>query len=137
LIFYPDIQELTLYRHTGKKYVSVKPNKQGRYPVPELDLEVSLEGGWVRYWYEGALLPLPADLDRDLEEAKRRVARAVHWANAEARRANEEAHRAAEFRRQLEAEQEARRAAEAELAQFRAALERQSTRRGNGPKSDK
>jgi Uma2 family endonuclease len=30
LVFYPEAQDLTLYRHTGKKYVSVKPNKEGR-----------------------------------------------------------------------------------------------------------
>jgi Uma2 family endonuclease len=53
LVFYPDNQELTLYRHTGKHYVSVKPNKQGRYPIPKLDLEVGLVDGWVRYWYQG------------------------------------------------------------------------------------
>jgi Uma2 family endonuclease len=73
LVFYPDQQELTLYRHTGKKYVSVKPNKHGRYAIPELDLEVGLEGGWVRYWYEGAVLPLPGDLQRDLDAAERRA----------------------------------------------------------------
>ena len=33
LIFYPDDQELTLYHLRGKKYVSVKPNKHGRYPI--------------------------------------------------------------------------------------------------------
>src|SRR5262245_12111360 len=33
LIFYPDNQELTLYRLVGKKYVSVKPNKAGRRPI--------------------------------------------------------------------------------------------------------
>src|SRR5262249_33576598 len=31
LLFYPDVQELTLYRYTGRKYVSVKPNEHGRY----------------------------------------------------------------------------------------------------------
>src|SRR5258707_13223721 len=40
LIFYPDNQELTLYRHNGKKYSSVKPNKDGRHLISDLHLEV-------------------------------------------------------------------------------------------------
>jgi len=73
LTFYPDDQELTLYRHNGKKYVTVKPNKEGRYAIPELDLEVALLDGWVRYWYKGKLLPLPGDMQRELDEERRKV----------------------------------------------------------------
>src|SRR5713226_5803842 len=73
LLFYPDSQDLTLYHHNGKKYVSVKPNRQGRYAIPELDLEVALLDEWVRYWHKGKLLPLPADLQRDLDAANQRV----------------------------------------------------------------
>src|SRR5205085_6241353 len=40
LLFYPDAQELTLYRLSGRKYVSVKPNGEGRYSVPEIDMEL-------------------------------------------------------------------------------------------------
>jgi len=104
LTFYPDHQDLSLYRHTGKKYVSVKPTKHGRLAIPELKLEVAILNGWVRYWHEGELLPLPADLQRDLDEAKRRTA---------------------EAERQLQS-------AQAEIAQLREALERQTPRRGNG-----
>jgi Uma2 family endonuclease len=32
LLFQPDVQELTLYRHNGQKYVSIKPNAQDRSP---------------------------------------------------------------------------------------------------------
>lgn len=74
LIFYPDTQDLALYRHNRRKYVSVKPNKHGRYPIPGLDLELCLHDGWVRFWHKGELLPLPADLLRDLDEARRRAA---------------------------------------------------------------
>lgn len=123
LTFYPDDQELTLYRHTGKKYVSVKPNRHGRYALPELDLEIGLLDGWVRYWHEGELLPLPAELERDLEEATRR--------------ADEQSRRADEMERQLHAEQAARRAAEAELTRLRAAQERTTPRRNNGAKHEK
>ncbi|MBO0697656.1 MAG: Uma2 family endonuclease, partial [Zavarzinella sp.] len=68
LTFYPDNQELTLYRLQGKKYVSVKPNRHGRFAVPDLEIEVALRDGWVRFWYRGELLPLPADLQRELEK---------------------------------------------------------------------
>ncbi len=120
LTFYPDDQELTLYRHTGKKYVSVKPNKHGRLAIPELDLEVGLQGGWVRYWYEGTLLPLPGDMQRELDESKRRADTATR--------------RADDLQLRLEEEQEARRAAERELSQLRAQVQQPKTRtNGNGP----
>ena len=41
LLFQPEAQELTLYKHNGQKYVSVKPNEHGRYAIPELELEVA------------------------------------------------------------------------------------------------
>ncbi len=49
LIFHPDEQELTLFRHTKRKYVSVKPNEHGRLALPELDLEMGLLDEWCRY----------------------------------------------------------------------------------------
>jgi Uma2 family endonuclease len=122
LVFYPDAQELTLYRHTGRKYVAVPPDEQDRHPLSQLELEVGLQDGWVRFWYQGQLLPLPADLQHELEEArkeaareKRRATRARHRAEEAVRRAELEKHRA---------EQEAarRRAAEREVAELRARL---------------
>jgi Uma2 family endonuclease len=73
LLYYPDNQELTLYRHNKRRYVSVKPNDQERYALPELGLEMALLDGWVRYWQDGQLLPLPADLQRQLESETRRA----------------------------------------------------------------
>ncbi len=75
LVFYPDNQELTLYRHNKRRYVTVRPNEHGRYPIPPLEMEVALLDGWVRFWFRGELLPLPGDLlkERD-EERRRRVA---------------------------------------------------------------
>jgi Uma2 family endonuclease len=70
LTFYPDDQELTLFRRGRAKYASVKPNAQGRYPLPQLGLEVALLDEWVRFWLEGELLPLPADLQRDLDRLR-------------------------------------------------------------------
>jgi hypothetical protein len=123
LTFFPDNQELTLYRHTGKKYVSVKPNKHGRFAIPELDLEVCLLDGWVRYWYEGKLLPLPAELQSDLDAAIRRAEEA-------GRREQDATRRADELKRQLD---EANRA----LAEFRSQNSTRQGRRNNGTKSSK
>jgi Uma2 family endonuclease len=103
LIFHPDTQDLTLYRHNRRKYVTVRPNAHGRYAIPELDLEVGLLDGWVRYWYQGELLPLPADLQRDLEAARRQLAEMARRADDEKRRADELQQRLAEVERQLEA----------------------------------
>jgi Uma2 family endonuclease len=120
LVFYPDDQELTLYRHDGKKYVSVKPNKHGRHPIPKLELEIALLDGWVRFWYKGKLLPLPADLQRALEKTTRAL-------DETTRRADEADSRAAALQRRL-AE------AERELAQLRAAPQEAPARRNNGSK---
>jgi Uma2 family endonuclease len=115
LVFYPDGQELTLFRHTGKKYVTVQPNAAERFPLAELDLEMGLLGGWVRYWYEGTLLPLPADLQRELDETRRLLRETTQRAEAEKQRAEAE-------KRRADAAQEARLALERELAELRAQL---------------
>jgi hypothetical protein len=95
LMFYPDNEELTLYTLKRGKYVSVKPNKNGRLAIPKLDLEVALLDGWVRFWYKGKLLPLPADLQREVNEARRREEEARKQAE-EARQREEEARKQAE-----------------------------------------
>jgi Uma2 family endonuclease len=118
LVFYPDNQDVTLYRHTGKKYVAVKPTRQERYPIPRLDLEVGLLYGWLRYWYQGELLPLPGDLQQELDKARRR-------ADDEKRRADDEKRRADELQRRLEA-------AERELGQYRGQTRPAPARRNNG-----
>jgi Uma2 family endonuclease len=89
LIFYPDNQELTLFRHRGGKYVTVRANAAGRHSIRELGLEVALLEGWVRFWYEGELLLLPAALQRDREEARQEA----REARQEARHAREDAER--------------------------------------------
>jgi len=82
LIFHPEEQELTLFRHTKRKYVSVKPNEHGRLALSELKLEMGLLGEWCRFWYRGELLPLPADLLRRAEEAEQRANREKQRADA-------------------------------------------------------
>ncbi|HYV36757.1 MAG TPA: Uma2 family endonuclease [Gemmataceae bacterium] len=73
LLFYPDHQELSLYRHTGRKFVSVKPNEQGRLALAELKLEMAIVDNWVRFWHCGELLPLPAQLRRERDQARQEL----------------------------------------------------------------
>jgi Uma2 family endonuclease len=109
LVFYPEPGELTLYRHNKRKYGTVKPTADGRLAIPKLDLDVALLDDWVRFWHLGQLLPLPADLQRDLDAARKQLAAAL-------RRADEEKRRADELRLRLEA-------AERELAALRSRQE--------------
>jgi Uma2 family endonuclease len=126
LTFYPDNEELTLYRHNKRKYVTVKPNEHGRYPIPELDLELGLLGGWVRFWFRGELLPLPEDLQRELDETRRQLQQEKQRADKEQQRADKEQQRAEEaaqrsqdLQQRLEREHEARLALERELEVLR------------------
>jgi hypothetical protein len=119
LLFIPDMQELTLYEHTGERYLSVTPDEHGRYAILKLELAVALHGGWVRYWFRGELLPLPADLQALLDEARQQLTEMTRRAEAEARRA--------------EAEHEARLNAERELIRLQAELDRLKGRRNENP----
>ena len=105
LLFYPDNEEMTLFRLGNKGYGAARPNAAGRVAVPELELEAGLLGGWVRFWFRGELLPLPGDLlvERDAAREQRDAAQAALQA-AEQRAVTE---------------RQARLAAEAELAKLR------------------
>ena len=73
-IFYPDNEDMTLFQlDKSGKYVSVKPNKQGRCPIRKLDLEIGILDHWMRYWFQGELLPLPGELLGQLEAATQRL----------------------------------------------------------------
>lgn len=102
LLFYPDNQELTLYHLRNRKYVSVKPNENDRYAIPKLGLELAIRDGWVRYWYDGELLPLPAELQQQMEEQRQRAERAEQRAENAERRAENAEQRAAALQRELE-----------------------------------
>ncbi len=125
LLFYPDTQDLTLYHLVGDRYVSQTPNEHGRYAIPELELEAELLDGWVRYWFRGELLPLPAELLREVEAARRRL-------EQEKQRAEQEKQRADSLQQALEEAQQKRQAMERELEQLRAQL---SQKRGSAPNS--
>jgi Uma2 family endonuclease len=111
LMFDPAKQTLALHRHNKRKYVKVKANTQGRHPIPQLELEVGLLQGWVRFWYQGELLPLPADLLSALTEARRE---------------------AEEQRQRADAEHQARVALEREVETLRARLRQTQPPHGNG-----
>jgi Uma2 family endonuclease len=108
LMFYPDVQELRFHRHNGKQYQPIPLNAEGRYPVPELEVEVGLLDMWVRFWYRGELLELPADLRRQAKEATRL--------------AEQERQRADEATRLAEQQQQRAEAAEAAVARLQALL---------------
>jgi Uma2 family endonuclease len=95
LLFYPDNEDLSLFHLRRGRYASVTPNDQGRLAIPELEVEVALLNGWVRYWFRGDLLPLPADWQREMNAVRRQLA-------AERRRADKEVRRAAEPELQVE-----------------------------------
>jgi Uma2 family endonuclease len=113
MVFNRDAREMTLFRHNGKKYVTVRPNEHGRYEVPELKIEVALLDGWVRYWYKGKLLLLPAELQRAMDEANRRADQEKRRADQANLRADEEKQRADQAN--LRADQEKQRADQANL----------------------
>ena len=58
------------------------PDVYGRYTLPEVEMEIGLLDGWVRFWHQKQLLPLPSELQRDLHAANRRAKEAeanVAW----------------------------------------------------------
>jgi hypothetical protein len=108
LVFYPDNQELTLCHRGRTRYVSVKPNAAGRLAIPELEIEVTILGGWVRFWFRGRLLPLPAELQREVEEMRAQLdaaQQALESANRRAEAAKQELARLRSELKQLRAGQ--------------------------------
>jgi Uma2 family endonuclease len=73
LLFEPEAGKLTVFRLSVKKYVAVKPNAAGRLEIPPLRLEVALLDGWVRFWFDGELLPLPGDLLKERDAARAEI----------------------------------------------------------------
>lgn len=103
LMFHPDEQELTLFRHTGRRYVSVKPDARERYEIPEIRAEVALHEGWARFWHEGRLLPLPAELQAEVDLLTRQLADERKRADDATRRADDATQRAETLQEQLAA----------------------------------
>lgn len=124
LVFRPDRQDLRLYRLRARKYVLVAPNDAGRHPIPDLEVEVALLDRWVRFWFRGRLLPLTAELVKELEQERRRADREKRRADGEQRRADGEQRRADAAVEQAEAERRARLDLEREVEELRAQLEK-------------
>ena len=124
LMFYPDNQEMTLYHHNGRRYVSVKPDEHGRCALPELELEMGILEGWVRVlvsWRTAAAARRPATRPRPssppdrggkaradgeklrADGEKLRADDEKRRADDEKRRADDEKRRADELRQRLEA----------------------------------
>lgn len=111
LLYHPNREEFQAHHHNGSEYERILPNARGRFDIPELDIEVAVQNGWVRYWYKGELLPLPGEmLDR--------IDTLSLVAEQERHRAERERHRAEQ--------------AEAELARLRALLAEQSAPKTQG-----
>jgi Uma2 family endonuclease len=111
LLYYPQRQDLRVYRHGGRKYKLLKPNAAGRFTIPELDLEIGLHEGWVRFWYRGQLLELPGELQQQLNTTKQQARREKRRAEKEKERrlaAEAEVERLRHLVEQLERERQER-----------------------------
>jgi Uma2 family endonuclease len=119
LFFYPEKQDLRLYRHTDYHYEQVEPNTAGRLAIPELDLEVALFDRWTHFWHQGKLLPLPAELYQQFNETAARIQKAQTQVEQERRRVQRQKQRAKQEKQRAEeakqrAKQEKQRAEQAE-----------------------
>lgn len=88
LVYYHDAQEMSLYRHDGRRYVSVKPNARGRCAIPEIEVEAALLDDWTRFWHRGELLPLPCEMHRTLRVLGERAEKETLRADDATRRAD-------------------------------------------------
>jgi len=113
LSYHPSKGDFRFYRHNGKRYEHVETNIAGRYPLPELDLEIGLLEGWVRFWHRGQLLELLAVLQKRMDELEAQLTAAKKEAEQEKRRADA-------AKKLADAAREARLASEAKLADLRA-----------------
>jgi Uma2 family endonuclease len=122
LLFYPDNEELSVFRMVGGKFTTLLPNESGRLAIPELEIEAGLLDGWVRYWFRGELLPLPGELLRQLNAARVELSTAQNELSTTRVELTSTRVELTSTRDQLTAEQAARVAVEAELARLREEL---------------
>jgi Uma2 family endonuclease len=109
LMYYPERQDLQVWRHIGEEYDRLPASAAGRHAVPELELEIGMWDGWVRFWHQSELLPLPGDMVSQLDQ--------------ECQRADQE--------------HQQRLAAEAEVARLTALLAQAQTSTSRRPRKDK
>ena len=105
LVFDPEILDLRLYHRGARKFRLVKANVKGRLAIAELDLEVAVHEDWVRFWHLGQLLPLPLELQQELNEARHELQESreqTRQAKEQARQAQDQAKLAQDQVRQAE-----------------------------------
>jgi Uma2 family endonuclease len=73
ILFDPERQDLQVYRHLGTQYERLEPDLAGRCAIGELDLQVGILDRWLRYWYQGKLLPVTDELARQIEQLAREL----------------------------------------------------------------
>lgn len=61
-MFEPISKDLQMHHHNGVTYDQMQPDALGRYFIPELELKVGLQNGWLRFWHREELLPSPQEL---------------------------------------------------------------------------
>jgi Uma2 family endonuclease len=75
ILFHPERRDLQVYHHEDGRYVQMEPDSRGRVQVPELDLEIGLKDGWVRFWHRRELLEIPKELSERLKRLSRKSAK--------------------------------------------------------------
>src|SRR6185437_4191163 len=98
LVFHPENEDLRIFRLVEGSYRRLTLNESGRVIIPEMELEIGLVDGWVRFWFRGNLIPLTGELVEEVEEEKR-----LRW-EAEQRAAREEQRAVREEQRAVRAE---------------------------------
>ncbi len=64
VVFDPEQHGLELHRLVGGMFVPAGVNAVGRCEVPELELELGVVEGSMRFWFRGERVPLPGELLR-------------------------------------------------------------------------
>jgi len=75
LLFYPDNEEMTLFRRVRSRYAAVAPDERGRVAIPEIEVEAALHEGWVRFWFRGQRMARPAEMLQELAAKDREIER--------------------------------------------------------------
>jgi Uma2 family endonuclease len=81
LLFHPERRDLQVYHLEAGRYIRLEPDSRGRVQVPELELAIGLKDGWVRFWHQGELLEVPAELNERLERLRRKSAKQAREIN--------------------------------------------------------
>ena len=72
LLCHPEEEDLILFKLRPRKleYATIKPDDRGCYAIPELELEVVMHDGWLRYLFRGDFLEMFGELYVENKEVK-------------------------------------------------------------------